>query len=92
VIGAAERLVVLSGQDRLSDAEVAEALRHVRGMLPHVSDCEGLSIMVERFPDDQVEFVLDARQRSLREGRDLITWARDIRERPATPVEDVARP
>jgi hypothetical protein len=86
VIGAAERLVVLSGQDRLSDAEVAEALGHVRGMLPHVSDCEGLSIMVERFPDDQVECVLDARPRSLSEGRDLITWARDIRERPAKPA------
>lgn len=46
----ARRLVELAGQPQLSDAEVDEAVAGARSILPHVSDCDGLSIMVERFP------------------------------------------
>ena len=58
-------------------------MRLTRGILPHVSDCEGLTIMVELFPGPAVESVLDARERAREEGLDLLTWARDVRTRPA---------
>ncbi len=81
-IGGAKRLVELAGKDSLSDGEVAEAVQIVRSILPHVSDCDGLSIMVEVLPEDTVRQILAERERSLAEGLDLITWADGVRGRP----------
>lgn len=83
LIGSAERLVQLTGKNSWNDEEVEEGLELVRGMLPHVSDCDGLSIMVERFPEATVRNILDARKRCNREGIDLLRWARELRQRPA---------
>jgi hypothetical protein len=58
-------------------------VRLTRGILPHVSDCEGLTIMVELFPDSALEAVLDARARAREAGLDLLTWAGEVRTRPA---------
>ena len=82
-IASARRLVELTDGHRLSEQETGEAVRLTRGILPHVSDCEGLTIMVELFPGPAVESVLDARERAREEGLDLLTWARDVRTRPA---------
>jgi hypothetical protein len=57
-------------QDALSDADVREAVHLVRTILPHVSDCDGLSIMTERLP--QVQAVLDTRDRSRQGNVDLL--------------------
>ncbi|MBI2819704.1 MAG: hypothetical protein HYX73_06975, partial [Acidobacteria bacterium] len=53
VIGSAGRLVRLAGKDAWNEGEVDEAVELVRDMLPHVSDCDGLSIMVERLPEEK---------------------------------------
>ncbi len=53
-IGAAGKLVELAGQDSLSDKDVELAQKLIRGILPHVSDCEGLSVMTEVLPDAKV--------------------------------------
>lgn len=82
-IGAAQRLVGIVSQDFLTDGEVREGIRHVRGLLPHVSDCDGLSIMVERLPETLVEAIFAARERSREANLDLLTWASTIRPRPA---------
>lgn len=79
----ARRLVELAGLASLSDAEVDEAVAGARSILPHVSDCDGLSIMVERFPDGIVGDILSARDRALAADVDLLSWARTIRDRPA---------
>jgi len=79
----ARRLMELAGKDTLSDAEVAEAVDGARSILPHVSDCDGLSIMVERFPEARIEHILQTRQRALAADVDLLTWAGTIRQRPA---------
>lgn len=81
VVAGARRLVELAG-GALDDADVAEAVAVVRGILPHVSDCDGLSIMVERLDDATVRGILDARDRSLEAGVDLLRWADEIRRRP----------
>ncbi len=87
LIAAAGKLVELAGKDTLTDEDVATAIRFIRGMLPHVSDCDGLSIMVERLPEEKVEAVLAARDRSLDANLDLMAWVAQVRERPPTAPE-----
>lgn len=84
-IAGARRLVELAGS-AFSEAEVDEARGIVRGILPHVSDCDGLSIMVERLDDDEVLAILDRRDRTLDEGLDLLTWDDTIRDHTRRPV------
>lgn len=79
----ARRLVELATVDSLDDDQVSEAVAGVRSILPHVSDCDGLSIMVERFSDEKINSILDTRERALSAGVDLLTWASTIRDRPA---------
>ncbi|HKJ70109.1 MAG TPA: hemerythrin domain-containing protein [bacterium] len=81
-IASARRLVELAGKADLTDAEVQEAIGLIRGLLPHVSDCEGLSIMVERLPEEAVETVLEARDRARQANLNLLEWAESVRERP----------
>lgn len=85
-IGAADRLIKLAGKDSLGDEDVQEAVGLVRGILPHVSDCDGLSIMVERLPEGKIQSVLDARDRSKKEGLDLVQWTKQVRGRPPVSI------
>jgi hemerythrin-like domain-containing protein len=66
----------------LDDTDVKKAVHLVRGILPHVSDCEGLSIMVEVLPEGVSEDILKARDRARNDNFDLLTWANEVRERP----------
>lgn len=86
-IGTAKKLAELSMKDSLSDEDVNKAVAMVRSILPHVSDCDGLSIMVERLPDEKVQAVLDARDRCNAAGLNLMEWAGQVRKRPVAAVE-----
>jgi len=81
-IARAHTLVELGGRETLSDDDVALATHLIREILPHVSDCDGLSVMVEVLPDDDVRRVLAARDRTGRQGLDLLAWAATARARP----------
>ncbi|OFW12445.1 MAG: hypothetical protein A3F70_13310 [Acidobacteria bacterium RIFCSPLOWO2_12_FULL_67_14] len=83
VITAARRLVALAEQSELTPAEAVEAVRLVRSILPHVSDCDGLSIMVERFSESHIRAVLESREMAIGDGHDLFTWADRLRPRAA---------
>lgn len=85
-IGRAGKLVELASKSALSDADVKQAEELIRAILPHVSDCDGLSIMVERLPEQTVQGVLDARERSNHAGLDLMQWTKQVRKRPAQAV------
>jgi hypothetical protein len=82
-ISSARRLAEVAGRENLTAAEADEAVRLTRGILPHVSDCEGLTIMAELFTDAQLEAVLDSRASARDAGIDLLTWAEEVRGRPA---------
>jgi hemerythrin HHE cation binding domain-containing protein len=82
-IASARRLAVVAAQNTLTDDEAAEAIRLVRGILPHVSDCEGLTIMAELFSDSVVESVLETREAAREAGLDLLAWAAEVRTRRA---------
>lgn len=51
-------------------------------LLPHVSDCEGLSIMVDQIPDDAMDEIAKARRKAKEENLDLLTWADQVRRNP----------
>jgi len=82
-IARARELVELAGRETLSDEDVASAIRAIREILPHVSDCDGLSVMVEVLPEQDVREILAARERTGRLGLDLLAWADTVRARPA---------
>jgi len=81
VIASARRLAALAQTNPLGEAEVQEARALIRSVLPHVSDCDGLSIMVERLPEEQVSGILATRAHALSEGIDLMRWASEVRQR-----------
>jgi hypothetical protein len=83
VVRTARRLVELAGRDELIAAEVAEAVAAARSILPQVSDCDGLSIMVERFPDERIDDIFRTRQAALDAGVDLLAWAAAVPNWPA---------
>lgn len=83
-IGTAKRLVEIANREgeTLSTGDVERGVKLTRSILPHVSDCEGLSIMVERFGDESVRSVLVARERARSDNLNLLRWAETIRSRP----------
>jgi len=74
--------VELAGKEELNEADVRHATGLVREILPHVSDCEGLSIMAETLPARQLQEILDRRDACNRDGLDLLQWATRLRKRP----------
>jgi hypothetical protein len=74
-IGSVGQLSELAARDTLDQAEAEEGVRLTRGILPHVSDCEGLTIVAELFSQDQLETVLAVRRKARAEGLGLLTWA-----------------
>ncbi len=82
-IGMAEALVALAEKEALTDDDVTNAAGLIRRVLPHVSDCDGLSIMVELLPEDEIRSILETRERSLDAGLDLLQWSREVRSRPS---------
>lgn len=80
-IGTARQLAALGTKESLTDQEVNLAVAWVRSILPHVSDCDGLSIMVERLAEEKVQAILDSRERSNAAGLNLLAWAEQVRNR-----------
>ncbi len=81
IIGAL-RLEKLAKKKPFDGTEARQATHIVRTVLPHVSDCEGLSIMVEVLPEKVARDILAARERARADNLDLAAWANDVRERP----------
>ena len=79
---AALRLEKLAVKKPFDASDTKQAVHLVRGILPHVSDCEGLSIMVEVLPESISENILKTRERAHKDNFDLITWAIEVRKRP----------
>jgi hypothetical protein len=79
----ARELQRLAGQDALTEEQARHGTDLTLQILPHVSDCDGLAIMVEVLPADGVDRILAARQAALEADLDLVTWAATARDRRA---------
>ncbi|MGE0649038.1 MAG: hemerythrin domain-containing protein [Gammaproteobacteria bacterium] len=74
-------LVNLAEKRPMSELRAQAGARLVRRLLPHVSNCEGLSIMVELLPACQVRDILEARDRARTADLPLFEWALGPRNR-----------
>ncbi len=74
-------LAKLTGKERLGVSEARWGKRLVQQILPHVSDCDGLAIMVEIMPEAEVKSIFAAREAALKDNISLLEWASTIRPR-----------
>lgn len=86
MLGAAGRLMELAGHDPITDDDVAEAESLLRARLPHVSDCDGLAIIIEALPEDQQRAIVESRDRCLAEGVSVMQWAERRGRAPIPPA------
>lgn len=59
----------------LTDEDVEKGLNLLRGLLPHLSDCEGLTIMVERFDQKEIDRIFASLKNARLMNTDLLDWA-----------------
>jgi len=83
VIRAVRDLGELGGKKLLTDQDTVEVNRLICSILIHITECDGISLMVERLEEETVRSILNARDRCRREGLDLLQWATSVRNRPA---------
>ncbi len=86
-IARARKLQAIIDRGHLSDEEYLHCLDLVRSILPHVSDCEGLTIMVERLPEKTMGFITQTMQSSLTDDIPLFEWEESLRGRKKLTIK-----
>lgn len=61
--------------------EIPGLINTVRSMLPHVSDCEGLGIMVEKLSENEIDHIQASMEFARQEDLCLSTWSDKMRKR-----------
>jgi hypothetical protein len=84
--GVAGRLMELASHDPITDEDVEEGNRIIRGLLPHVTDCDGLVLAIEVLPEERQRELFAARDRALADGLTMMQWG-ERRGRSASPAE-----
>jgi hypothetical protein len=87
VIARAKRLNLLIHKERIEKDEFTDSINTVRSILPHVSDCEGLSIMVEKLEDSVINKICASMKNARKTKTPLIEWAETIRERKLLKIK-----
>jgi len=79
IVNTARGCATLLSKDELTDDEADEAQKAAKALLIHVSNCDGLAILSERFTDEQLDDLgdkfWDYRQKNI----SLLEWADKIR-------------
>ena len=76
-----ERLSSLLSKNEMNNVEGNTAIFMLRGLLPHISDCEGLTIMLELFDGKRIEKISKAMNIARKENLGLLTWSNTLRNR-----------
>ncbi len=82
-LDAIEALAELAEAEELSDAQAEYGRELVRQLLPHVSDRDGLAMIVEVLPEKSVKSILEVREESKRSGKSARELARERKKRGA---------
>jgi len=80
-IGAIRKLAQLAGQSELTALDARTGADCAQGLIAKVFGCDGLSIVIERLPDESIGEAMSARSRALGANLDLLRWA-DTRRAP----------
>lgn len=78
---AVQELAELAEAEEISPEQTAYGLELIRQLLPHVSDRDGLAVIVEVLPEETVQEIVRAREKSRRSGKTLLELARGKKKR-----------
>lgn len=76
-----KKLRSIMTKEELSEEERRSVSSLLRGMLPHLSDCEGLTIMVELFDKKKIDHIFRSMIKARKEQTSLMNWAESERGR-----------
>lgn len=76
-----EQLRSILNKNELNNEEGNTAISMLRGLLPHLSDCEGLTIMLELFDGKRIQKIRKAMDNARTENLGLLTWSNTLRNR-----------
>lgn len=82
-IATAQWLVALVNQPSISPTQAIDGRRRALDLLIHVSDCQGLAIIMERMPQPDLDYIGERMGAARAEGKTLLDWAASIRQRHA---------
>lgn len=78
---AVQDLVELAETEEITPEQAEYGLELVRRLLPHVSDRDGLAVIVEVLPEETVQKIVHAREKSRRSGKTLLKLAQGKKKR-----------
>lgn len=82
-IGKARGLAELLERDSLSQDEAGAAIADVSSLLIHVSDCDGLAIIMEKMSEQELGQIADTVMACREADVSLLRWAQEIRGKAA---------
>lgn len=80
-IARANKLKSIIEKKEQSEDDYLEGINLVRSILPHVSDCEGLTIMVEKLSKEKIENIINSMKSSREQNIPLLKWSENLRGR-----------
>lgn len=81
-IEAARTLAELTHQDSITEKEKQEALRQLPAMLVHVSDCDGLTIYLEKVENEVFDEIKQSMEEANEQDLSLTEYADTVRPSP----------
>lgn len=81
-IEAAETLAELTSKDSLTEAEKQEALRALPDIMVHVSDCDGLTVYLEKADAEVFEAIEESMEEANEQGLTLTEYDETVRPSP----------
>jgi len=81
-IEAAETLADLTSQESLTEAERQEALRALPNIMVHVSDCDGLTVYLEKADDEVFDDIEQSMAEANEQGLTLTEYDATVRPSP----------
>ena len=81
VIARVIKLKELISKSKLNPEEFDQGVRLLEGLFPHLTDCEGLSIMVETLNEKTIERITKNMEETRKKSNSLLLWAENERGR-----------
>ena len=81
VIARVIKLKELISNSKFNPEECDKGLRLLEGLFPHLTDCEGLSIMVETLNEKTIERITKNMEETRKKNNNLLLWAANERGR-----------